>query len=121
LPLHKPKQAVILGSHTDSPALKLKPHPSIINENMLSFGVEVYGGPLLSSWLNRDLGIAGRIVTSDKLGNREEQLVFIDDTPLIIPQLAIHLDKEVKKYFRCTTSFLFRNSHPALLLFPLIT
>jgi aspartyl aminopeptidase len=90
-----PKGAVILASHTDSPSLKLKPHPGIHKENMTLFGVEVYGSPLLTSWMNRDLGLAGRVVVLDAHGETEEMLVFIDDSPMIIPQLAIHLDREV--------------------------
>lgn len=97
IPHNTPTRSVILGAHTDSPALKLKPNPSVLSENMVSYGVEVYGGPLLSSWLNRDLGIAGRIVVRDKEGRLEEKLIFIDDAPLIIPQLAIHLDKDVNE------------------------
>ena len=97
VPSGKPKRSVILGSHTDSPALKLKPQPENINQNMTLFGVEVYGGPLLSSWLNRDLGIAGRVIVSDEKGHLEEKLMFIDEEPLMIPQLAIHLDREINE------------------------
>ncbi len=97
IPESAPKSAVILASHTDSPSLKLKPRPEIRKENMTLLGVEVYGGPLLTSWLNRDLGIAGRAVVLDAHGNIEEKLVFIDDAPLVIPQLAIHLDREVNE------------------------
>src|SRR5271156_6429599 len=62
LPKNPPKRAIILASHTDSPALKLKPLPAFQTENMTQLGVEVYGGPLLNSWLNRDLKLAGRVV-----------------------------------------------------------
>ena len=57
------------ASHTDSPTLKLKPNAEFIKENMLMLGVEPYGSPLLTSWLNRDLGIAGRAVFLDKKGH----------------------------------------------------
>jgi aspartyl aminopeptidase len=97
LPLSKPKSASILASHTDSPGLKIKPNPENEKENLSFFGVEIYGAPLLSSWLNRDLGIAGRVIVSTKEGNLEERLIFIDDAPLIIPQLSIHLDREVNE------------------------
>lgn len=96
-PTQKPTKSVILAAHTDSPALKLKPSPEVQIENMSQLGVEVYGSPLLSSWLNRDLAIAGRVVVSDKKGNVEEKLVFLDATPLIIPQLAVHLDRDVNE------------------------
>lgn len=95
VPLAQPARAHVCASHTDSPALKLKPNPAFRKENMLMLGVDVYGAPLLSSWLNRDLGIAGRIVHSDRKGNIREKLVCVTDQPLVIPQLAIHLDREV--------------------------
>lgn len=95
LPKTKPQRAVILASHTDSPALKLKPQPSFQKENMSLLGVEVYGSPLLTSWLNRDLALAGRVVVTNGNHQVEEKLVFLDDVALFIPQLAIHLDREV--------------------------
>ncbi len=91
LPKKPPQRMTILGAHTDSPALKLKPNPEIMTDSIHLFETEVYGAPLLSSWLNRDLAIAGRIVTD----NAQEHLVFLDQTPLFIPQLALHLDREV--------------------------
>jgi len=97
LPRSTPEQAVILAAHTDSPALKLKPSPAFQKENMTQFGVEIYGGPLLNSWLNRDLLLAGKVVITQGHGVPEEKLVFIDDVRLIIPQLAIHLDREVNE------------------------
>lgn len=93
----KPHDAVILASHTDSPALKIKPSAEYQKENMTLIGVEVYGAPLLTSWLNRDLAIAGRVVVTNANDEREEKLVFIDDAALFIPQLAIHLDREVNE------------------------
>ncbi len=87
----------IATSHTDSPALKLKPNAEYYKENMVMMGVEVYGAPLLTSWLNRDLGIAGRIVYLDSQGDRQEALVNLNDHPLVIPQLAIHLDRNVNE------------------------
>lgn len=96
LPTEIPHEMAILAAHTDSPALKLKPQPFVQKANMVQLGVELYGAPILASWLNRDLGIAGRVVTMS--GERiQEQLVFIDDAPLFIPHLAIHLDRGVNE------------------------
>jgi aspartyl aminopeptidase len=85
----------VVGAHTDSPGLKLKPHPDVHSNSFHQLLVEVYGGPLLSSWLNRDLALAGRVIIENAQGHVEEKLVFLDEMPLIIPELAIHLDRSV--------------------------
>jgi aspartyl aminopeptidase len=84
----------IVGAHTDSPNLRIKPQPDTGSGGVRQLGVEVYGGALLNSWLDRDLGISGRLVVSDD-GALREHLVLVDRPVLRVPQLAIHLDREI--------------------------
>lgn len=81
----------IVGAHTDSPNLRLTPRPDTGRVGYQQVGVEVYGGPLLNSWLDRDLGIAGRLFSNDG----SETLVCIDEPLARVTQLAIHLDRDV--------------------------
>ena len=83
----------IIGAHTDSPGLHIKRNPLTQGNNIQQIGVEVYGGPLLNSWLDRDLGIAG--VVYDRDGRAT--LVSTDRAVARIPQLAIHLDRDVNE------------------------
>lgn len=89
------RQFRIIGAHTDSPNLRLKPNAEYTSEGYVQLGVEVYGGALLNSWLDRDLGIAGRVLVRDDRGALASHLVCIDKPLLRVPQLAIHLDREV--------------------------
>lgn len=96
-PKKLPKRLRLLASHTDSPSLKLKPNGEFYKHQSVLLSVEVYGAPLLSSWLNRDLGIAGRVIYQTPKGQTKEALVRLDRYPVTIPQLAIHLDREVNE------------------------
>jgi len=86
----------IIGAHTDSPNLRLKPNPLYRKNGYLQLGVEVYGGALLTTWTDRDLSLAGRVVLRSGKGIRTQLVDFA--RPLCrIPQLAIHLNREVNE------------------------
>ncbi len=86
----------VIGAHTDSPNLRIKPQPDTAAGAWRQLGVEVYGGVLLNSWLDRDLGLAGRVALRD--GDGLETVLVRDDRPLLrVPQLAIHLDREINE------------------------
>ncbi len=87
----------IVGAHTDSPNLRLKPAPEYKKEGYAQLGVEVYGGVLLNSWLDRDLSLAGRVFIggSGSSARTESKLVRFTKPMLRVAQLAIHLDREV--------------------------
>lgn len=80
-------------AHTDSPCLKIKPTPEIIKPPHLQLGVEVYGGPLLSTWFDRDLSIAGRVSLLNHEGRLHHTLLDFKKPVAILPSLAIHLDR----------------------------
>lgn len=87
----------LVGAHTDSPNLRIKPRPDLARAGWQLLGVEVYGGALLNSWLDRDLGLSGRIALRAADGTVEHRLVHVDDPVLRVPQLAIHLDRTVNE------------------------
>ena len=87
----------IVAAHTDSPNLRLKPVLKGNQVGLSQFGVEVYGGALLNSWLDRDLGISGRLITLSPNGTIEENLVQVNEALAKIPQLAIHLNRSVNE------------------------
>jgi len=87
----------IVSAHTDSPNLRLKPILKGHQVGLSQFGVEVYGGALLNSWLDRDLGISGRLITLSPNGDIKENLVQINEPLAKIPQLAIHLNRSVNE------------------------
>ncbi|MBM7824845.1 aspartyl aminopeptidase [Arcanobacterium pluranimalium] len=94
----------IVGSHTDSPSFKVKPNPDSFQHGFSQVNVEVYGGPLLNSWLNRDLGLAGQVATIDG------EVHLVKTPPLmVIPQLAPHLDRSVNTHLELSAQ---RDYHP---------
>ncbi|MGP1438718.1 MAG: M18 family aminopeptidase, partial [Treponema sp.] len=89
----------IIGSHSDSPTFKIKPSPDIsVQNHYLKLNTEGYGGAILSTWFDRPLSIAGRLTLKGKdVLNPEVRLVNIDKNLLIIPNLAIHMNREVNE------------------------
>jgi len=87
----------MVGAHTDSPCLKVKPLPEIIRQKYIQLGVEVYGGVLLNPWFDRDLSMAGRVDYRGKDGKLAYSLVDFKKAVAVIPSLAIHLDSEANE------------------------
>jgi aspartyl aminopeptidase len=89
----------IIGAHTDSPTFRIKPAPEMTSEgSYIRLNTEVYGGPILNTWLDRPLGVAGRItVRSENILYPATKLVNIKRPILIIPNLAIHMNREINK------------------------
>ncbi len=92
----------IIGSHTDSPAIRIKPNPELnVGENYLKLNTEVYGGPILYSWFDRPLGLAGRVAIQDEeTGKIISKPVKVDKIKTIIPSIAIHMNREVNSGFK---------------------
>lgn len=83
----------VIGAHTDSPNLRVKPVPDTGKGGWKQVAVEIYGGTLLNTWLDRDLGLAGRL----SLRDGGSTLVNVDRPLLRVPQLAIHLDRQANE------------------------
>ncbi|GAA5162731.1 M18 family aminopeptidase [Ornithinimicrobium tianjinense] len=88
----------VVGAHTDSPNLRIKPRPDWARAGWQMLGVEVYGGALTNSWLDRDLGLSGRVAVrdADAPGGVAQRLWRVDEPVLRVSQLAIHLDRSVR-------------------------
>lgn len=85
----------ILATHLDSPSFKLKPIPYEIQNGMGRFTTEIYGSPLLHTWMDRDLALAGQITVLTQKKQLEERLVFLRESPIMMPSLALHLDRSI--------------------------
>lgn len=84
----------MIGAHTDSPCLKVKPRAELNRRGYFQLGVEVYGGALLAPWYDRDLSMAGRVSYRDHQGQVASALVDFERPVAVVPSLAIHLDRE---------------------------
>jgi len=86
----------LIGAHTDSPGLHLKPNAQYSKSGYIQMGGEIYGGPLLASWTDRDLSLAGRVILKEN--DQLKVSPFRSDQVLLrVPQLAIHLNREVNE------------------------
>lgn len=87
----------ITASHCDSPTFKIKENPEIADGPYVKLNVEGYGGMIMSTWLDRPLSVAGRLLVTEN-GHLAEKLVAIDGTMLVIPSVAIHMDRSVNQH-----------------------
>ncbi len=84
----------MVGAHTDSPCLKVKPNPVTLEQDYQQLGVEVYGGVLMNPWFDRDLSLAGKVTYRLQNGQLRNGLINFQQAIAVIPSLAIHLDRE---------------------------
>lgn len=101
----------IEASHTDSPTFKLKQNPIVSNNGCTSLNVEPYGGMIMSTWFDKPLSIAGRVVVKDK-NTVKTELLDIDKNLLVIPNVAIHMNREINNGYKY---------NPAVDLLPVIS
>ena len=88
----------IISAHSDSPCFRIKPNPAMAKEGVISLNTEVYGGPILYTWFDRPLSIAGRVMLKgDNELNPKTALIHIKEPLLVIPHLAIHFNRSVNE------------------------
>ncbi len=87
----------LVGAHTDSPCLKLRPVPTLADRHYLRLSVEVYGGILLSTWFDRDLSLAGRVYFTRTSGKSGHALINFEKPIAVVPNLAIHLNRSANE------------------------
>lgn len=94
----EPGQGIrMVGAHTDSPCLMVKPEPEILSQGCFQVGVQVYGGALLNPWFDRDLSLAGRVSYLCREGKLRVGLIDFREAIATIPSLAIHLDRDANR------------------------
>lgn len=89
----------IIASHSDSPSLKIKENPEMVENGYVKLNVELYGGALLAPWFDRPLSVAGRVIVKEN-GQICEKLVTVDKDMLMIPNLAIHMNREANSGYK---------------------
>ena len=94
----------ITASHTDSPTFKIKPNPVIRKETAILLNTEPYGGLIHNTWLDKPLSFAGRVMVSDDGRKIQTKLLAIDEDLLIIPNLCIHMNREINSGFKYNPS-----------------
>lgn len=87
----------IVGAHTDSPGFRIRPNGVTVSDNLVRLGVEIYGGPILATFTDRDLSLAGRVSYLDRQGQLAHQTVRFDQSLLRLPNLAIHMNRGVNE------------------------
>lgn len=87
----------MFGAHTDSPCLKARPIPDKNAAGFWQLGVEIYGGVTLSTWFDRDLGLAGKVFYINDQGDLNEALVDFNESIGYLPNLAIHLNRQINE------------------------
>lgn len=98
MPAKAPKGFHVVASHSDSPTFKVKESAQMtVEEKYVKLNTEKYGGMILSTWLDRPLSVAGRVVVKDEDGKAQVKLVNIDKDLLVIPNLAIHMNRDMNK------------------------
>ena len=94
----------IVGAHTDVPGFRIKPNPQMSTESYIKLNTEVYGGPIINTWLDRPLSVAGRVaLKGSHTLHPEIALVDLEKPLLIIPNLAIHMNREVNNGIKLNT------------------
>ena len=86
------------AAHTDYPCMRIKPHADFVTNRYAQINVEVYGGPILNTWFDRPLGVAGRVVVRSEDVFAPRTILYRSDKPILtIPNLAIHMNRDVNK------------------------
>jgi len=87
----------LIGAHTDSPGLRIKPNPVLYGDQLVRLAVEIYGGPILATFTDRDLSIAGRVIYRNDSGKLATRLIDFPRALLRLPNLAIHMNRSVNE------------------------